>query len=111
VHHPKILLDEEKEYSDSTGKIVAHRRLKKFLLVIKALNPKMEVELVLKNLEFPEKEQQPQGSVADLYKLKGKCPNCGELLENCKCPKEVKPQEPIVVEKQPSEGIRLPRPS
>lgn len=51
---PNILLDEEREYRDETGKIVSHRRLKKLLLVVKLVNPKMEVELVLKNLDFPE---------------------------------------------------------
>lgn len=61
IHNPKILLDEEKEYRDSSGKIVCHRRLKKLLLSIKALNPKIEVELVLKNLDFPEKQsEEPQ---------------------------------------------------
>ena len=90
VHHPKILLDEEKEYTDSSGKIVCHRRLKKLLLIIKALNPKIEVELVLKNLEFPEKEIPTTVDVKQLYILKGKCPDCGEILENCKCPKEEK---------------------
>lgn len=57
IHHPDILLDEETEWRDETGKIVPHRRLKKLLLIIKALNPKIEVELVLKNLDFPEEQQ------------------------------------------------------
>jgi hypothetical protein len=56
IHHPEIFLDEEREYKDETGKIQSHRRLKKLLLCVKALNPKIEVELVLKNLEFPEEE-------------------------------------------------------
>jgi hypothetical protein len=55
INHPNILLDEEKEYRDESGKIICHRRLKKMLLSIKVVNPKMEVELVLKNLDFPEK--------------------------------------------------------
>lgn len=91
VHYPKILLDEDKEYVDSTGKIVCHRRLKKLLLIVKALNPKIEVELVLKNLEFPEKDQpqlRSEGNIEDLYKIKGLCPKCGKKLELCKCPKE-----------------------
>jgi len=54
VHHPEIFLDEEKEWKNETGKITSHRRLKKLLLSLKALNPKIEVELVLKNLEFPD---------------------------------------------------------
>jgi len=54
VNHPEILLDRGREYSDDTGKIMSHRRLKKLLLIVKALNPKIEVELVLKNLEFPD---------------------------------------------------------
>jgi hypothetical protein len=103
VHHPKILLDEEKEYVDSTGKIVCHRRLKKLLLIIKALNPKMEVELVLKNLEFPEKEQ-PAGNIEDLYRLKGKCPKCGLPIDVCTCKEEEKEEQRI-------EGTRLPRPN
>jgi len=84
VRYPKVLLDEEKEYQDSSGKIVSHRRLKKMLLIVKALNPKMEVELVLKNLEFPEKEQ-PMGDPADLYRAKGLCPECGMKKEDCVC--------------------------
>lgn len=54
VNHPEIFLDREREYSDDTGKIMSHRRLKMLLLIVKALNPKTEVELVLKNLEFPD---------------------------------------------------------
>jgi len=59
IHYPQILLDEERESKDETGKIMPHRRLKKLLLILKALNPKMEVELVLKNIDFPEKEDLP----------------------------------------------------
>lgn len=55
-YFPDLLLDEEREWKDETGKIISHRRLKKLLLTIKLLNPKMEVELVLKNLDFPEQE-------------------------------------------------------
>lgn len=51
---PEVFLDRAKEYTDDTGTIVSHRRLKKLLLSVKLLNPKMEVELVLKNLEFPD---------------------------------------------------------
>ena len=54
INHPEIFLDREREYSDDTGKIMSHRRLKILLLIVKALNPKIEVELVLKNLEFPD---------------------------------------------------------
>lgn len=54
VYHPDIFLDEEKEWKNSTGKITSHRRLKKLLLSLKALNPNIAVELVLENLEFPE---------------------------------------------------------
>jgi len=53
-NHPDIFLDEEREYRSDSGKIMSHRRLKKLLLCLKLLNPKMEVELVLKNLDFPE---------------------------------------------------------
>lgn len=59
INHPEIILDEEREWKND-GKITSHRRLKKLLLVVKALNPKMEVELVLRNLDFPEKEDLPQ---------------------------------------------------
>jgi len=54
INYPEILLDREREYSDDTGKIMSHRRLKTLLLAVKAINPKIEVELVLKNLEFPD---------------------------------------------------------
>lgn len=54
INYPEIALDREREYADDTGKIMSHRRLKTLLLVVKALNPKIEVELVLKNLEFPD---------------------------------------------------------
>lgn len=101
VHHPKILLDEEKEYHDASGKIVCHRRLKKLLLIIKAVNPKMEVELVLKNLEFPEKEQ-PQGNIEDLYKLKGLCPKCGLPIDLCVCKEEEKEEQRISVQPRPT---------
>lgn len=53
IHYPDLFLDEEREWKDSSGRIISHRRLKNLLLCLKALNPKMEVELVLKNLEFP----------------------------------------------------------
>lgn len=56
VHYPQIILDDEREYRDDTGRIVCHRRLKKLLLTIKALNPKTEVELVLRELDFPDPE-------------------------------------------------------
>ena len=55
-NHPEIFLDEEREYKEETGIIMSHRRLKKLLLCIKLLNPRCEVELVLKNLEFPDEE-------------------------------------------------------
>jgi len=56
IHKPDVFLDEEREWEEESGRITSHRRLKKLLLCIKALNPKIEVELVLKNLEFPEEE-------------------------------------------------------
>lgn len=101
IHYPKILLDEEKEYVDSTGKIVCHRRLKKLLLIVKAVNPKMEVELVLKNLEFPEKEQ-PQGKIEDLYAAKGKCPKCGLPIDLCACKDEEKEKQRTSVQPRPN---------
>lgn len=51
---PDKFLDEGREHKDETGKIVPHRRLKMLLLCLKVLNPKIEVELVLKNLDFPD---------------------------------------------------------
>jgi len=56
IHYPDLFLDEEREQKDDSGKIQSHRRLKKLLLCVKALNPNIEAELVLKNLEFPEEE-------------------------------------------------------
>jgi hypothetical protein len=95
------LLDEEKEYTDSSGKIVCHRRLKKLLLIVKAVNPKVEVELVLKNLEFPEKEQQPLGNIEDLYKLKGRCPKCGLQIDICTCKKTEQEEQRIETQQMP----------
>ena len=60
INHPKIFLNEEKEWKNESGKIISHRRLKTLLLTIKALNPKMEVELVLKNLDFPDENIPPK---------------------------------------------------
>lgn len=60
INHPEIVVDEEREWKNESGKIVSHRRLKKLLLIVKALNPKMEIELVLRNLDFPEKEDLPK---------------------------------------------------
>ena len=101
IHYPKILLDEEKEYQDASGKIVCHRRLKKLLLVVKAVNPKMEVELVLKNLEFPEKEQ-PQGDIKDLYIAKGRCPKCGLPIDLCACKEEEAETKRTSVQSRPN---------
>lgn len=53
-NHPDIFLDEEREYVDASGKIISHRRLKKIITVLLNLNPKMEVELVLKRLKEEE---------------------------------------------------------
>jgi hypothetical protein len=93
IHYPKILLDEEREYRDEGGKIVCHRRLKKLLLSVKALNPKMEVELVLKNLDFPESEPPTTGQprpesqpTTDAPKdgIKS-CEKCGLSPDLCVC--------------------------
>ena len=56
VKHPKVFLDEEREWRTDSGRITSHRRLKKLLLSLKALNPRIDVELVLTNLEFPDEE-------------------------------------------------------
>ena len=56
LNFPEDFLDEEREYKDDSGKITPHRRLRKLLFCIKALKPKMEVELVLQNLDFPDGE-------------------------------------------------------
>jgi len=59
VHYPILFLDEEKEWKSNSGKVQSHRRLKTLLLTVKALNPKMDVELVLQNLEFPDEKIEP----------------------------------------------------
>lgn len=56
INHPDIFLNETREWLEDSGKIQSHRRLKKLLLTIKALNPDIAVELVLENLEFPDEE-------------------------------------------------------
>jgi len=60
INYPQVFLDEEREWSADSGKIMSHRRLKKLLLSLKNLNPKCDVELVLKKLEFPDKEELPE---------------------------------------------------
>lgn len=60
IHYPQLFLDEEREWSENSGKIMSHRRLKKMLLALKNLNPKCDVELVLRRLDFPDKEELPQ---------------------------------------------------
>lgn len=93
VNYPKILLDDEKEYKDETGKIVCHRRLKKLLLTIKAVNPKMEVELVLKNLDFPEKQDAPK---EDYDRLLNTCQRCGLPPDLCTCKDEDKSRKTVM---------------
>lgn len=56
LSHPDVFLDREREYSDDTGKIMSNRRLKKLLLIVKALHPNIHAELVLENLEIPDKD-------------------------------------------------------
>jgi len=51
-NHPDVFLHGYKEDSPNS-----HMRLKKLLLCIKALNPKCDVELVLKNLKDEPKEE------------------------------------------------------
>ena len=60
IHHPEVFLDEEREWKEESGKIMSHRRLKKLLLSLKGLNPKMEVELVLKRLDYDEEILPPE---------------------------------------------------
>ena len=55
MHHPEVFLDERREFMEESGKIMSHRRLKKLLLCLKALNPKMEVELVLRDIDYPQR--------------------------------------------------------
>lgn len=54
IHYPQTFLDEAKEHKDSNGKVQANRRLKNLILTIKAVKPKMDVVLVLNNMEIPE---------------------------------------------------------
>jgi hypothetical protein len=54
IHYPNIFLDEDKPHKDAKGKVQANRRLKNLILTIKALKPKMDVVLVLNNMDIPE---------------------------------------------------------
>src|SRR5208337_2922944 len=111
-HYPKILLDEEKEYTDESGKIVCHRRLKKLILILKSVNPKMDVELVLKNFDFPEKDPtEPNASIEDLYRAKGKCPKCGLPIDLCTCKEEEKEQEQAKIIDDSKRSTVMPRPN
>jgi hypothetical protein len=63
MHYPQVFLDEEN----------GHGRFKKLLLVVKNLNPKCDVELVLRRLDFPDKEELPSH-------FEGKrCRKCGKI--------------------------------
>jgi hypothetical protein len=63
--HPEIFIDEDSEINDMTGKIVSHRRLKSLILCLKAINPTMDVELVLKNIKPDEETEITSLAVAD----------------------------------------------
>lgn len=62
THYPQVFLDEEREWSEQSGKIMSHRRLKKLMLALKALNPKCDVELVLRKLDFPDENDSTSSS-------------------------------------------------
>jgi hypothetical protein len=60
VNHPELVIDEETEINDLTGKIVSHRRLRKLMLCVNAINPNMNVTLVLEKLRAEEEANRPQ---------------------------------------------------
>lgn len=60
IHHPELVIDEETEINDLSGKIVSHRRLRKLMLCVNKINPNMNVELVLEKLRAEEEANRPQ---------------------------------------------------
>lgn len=59
IHHPELVIDEETEINDLSGKIVSHRRLRKLMLCVNKINPNMNVALVLEKLKA-EDQNRPQ---------------------------------------------------
>ena len=58
--HPELVIDEETEINDLSGKIVSHRRLRKLMLCVNNINPNMNVALVLEKLAKEELANRPQ---------------------------------------------------
>jgi hypothetical protein len=58
-HRPDIFRDEGKEHKGSDGKLHKNARLKMLIDMILAINPKMDLELVLKNMPQADKPTNP----------------------------------------------------
>jgi hypothetical protein len=69
IHHPELVIDEETEINDLSGKIVSHRRLRKLMLCVNKINPNMNVVLVLEKLRAEEEANRPQPPPELLGKL------------------------------------------
>jgi hypothetical protein len=54
INYPDLFINENKKHKDINGKPQANMRLKTLMLTIKALKPKMDVILVLNNMEIPD---------------------------------------------------------
>jgi len=66
-NHPQVFLGSYRQKGEENS----HKRLKKILLCVKALNPKMEVELVLRNLkDEPEPKKEIRLIDGSVYQLK-----------------------------------------
>lgn len=60
AYHPELVIDEETEINDLSGKIVSHRRLRKLMVCVNKVNPNMNVALVLEKLRAEEEALRPQ---------------------------------------------------
>jgi len=91
-NHPDIFLNAKEDSPNS------HMRLKKLLLCIKALNPKCEIELVLRNLKDEEQKKEVRIPYTKTVTLEG--------LSLVKEEKFQIPLEPLSISKK--EVIKLP---
>jgi hypothetical protein len=57
--YPEVLLDKEREYSDTSGKIKSNRRMRKLLQLVSRLTPNMDLHLTLKKA-MKELEEAPE---------------------------------------------------